>query len=162
MSTNTGPVVALLDDATSYARDGVGSLADIQPGLLVGVTGHPTADGLQAVEFHIFPARLTSVPQGQTPMSGANAGNVVTNASIESLTTGVVTLRLADRSVSILTTPATEIRRPVPASAAEVQEGTRIAVTGTPTADGALRATAVYILAPSPPQPAGEPNTGPR
>jgi hypothetical protein len=149
VETNTGPVAVQADPATVYERDGLGTLEDIQPGQLVGVTARLIDTGFQALEVRIFPAGLTSVPQGQTAMSGANAGNSMINARVEDFTNGLLTLSFGEQRFSINTSPATVVRRPEAASAAEVHEGTRIAVTGNPDPAGVLQAVAVFILAPS-------------
>jgi hypothetical protein len=145
VATNTGPVVVQLGTDTAYERDMPGTLDELQPGEFVGVTGRPTANGLEAVEVHVFPAVLNSIPQGQSAMSGANAGNTMTNAVITDFSNCVLTFQVADGPVSIATTPATEVRHPAPTSASDVQVGTRIAVVGVAGDDGVVQATGVYI-----------------
>jgi hypothetical protein len=145
VATNTGPVVVQLGPDTEYQRDMPGTVDELQPGEFVGVTGRPTENGPEAVEVHVFPTILNSIPQGQTPMSGANAGNTMTNSVITDVSDGVLTFQVADGPVSITTTPATEVRHPGPASASDVQVGTRIAVVGATGPDGVLQATGVYI-----------------
>jgi Domain of unknown function (DUF5666) len=147
VATNAGPVVVQMGPDTQYERDTFGTLGDLQPGQFVGVTGRPTGDGLEAVEIHVFPALLSSVSQGQTPMSGANAGNTMTNASIVSLDGGILTLQFADQLVTIATTPATEVRFPGPATADDVQAGRRIVAAGPTGADGVIQARGVYVTA---------------
>jgi hypothetical protein len=148
IAANTGPVTVQFDAATRYEREGRGSIQEIQPGQFVGATGRPTADGLDAVEVHVFSPLQTSVRQGQNSMSGANAGNLMTNAIVESFVDGVLTLRFADQSVSLNTSPATEFRRPEPASAADLYEEGRIVAMGTLDADGVLHASDVYVQGP--------------
>src|SRR5689334_16426895 len=41
VATQTGPVVVALAPDTSYEQDTAGTLADVQPGEVVGVTGRP-------------------------------------------------------------------------------------------------------------------------
>lgn len=146
VATATGPVTVQLDSDTRYEMDSAGSLADVQPGQVVGVTGRPEGGGLSAVEIHVFPA-LLNIRQAQTQMSGANAGNLMTNASVESLADGVLTLNLADQLISINTSPSTSVTHPVPVGAENVQEGTRIAASGPMGADGVLQARVVWIPA---------------
>ncbi len=147
VATNVGPVVVQLEPDTRYEGDTIGTVGDLQPGEFVGVTGRPIGDGLEAVEIHVFPSLLSSVPQGQTPMSGANAGNTMTNATIASLDGDTLTLQFADQMVTMATTPATQVRVPGPATADDVQTGRRIVAAGPVGADGAILARGVYVPA---------------
>jgi hypothetical protein len=146
VNTATGPAAVQLSPDTAFERDSPGNLADIVAGQFVGVTGRPVPDGLAAVEIHVFPSML-AIRQGQNPMSGANAGNLMTNAIVESLTDGVLLLNYADQHVAINTTPDTAVTRPESVPASEVREGTRVAATGTMGSDGALQAVVVWLPA---------------
>ena len=145
VATQTGPMSVRLGADTRYELDSAGTLADIEPGQVVGVTGRPEAGGLSAVEIHIFPALMT-VRQAQTPMSGANAGNLMTNARVESFVDGVLTLNLADQLIPINTSAATSVTHPVPVSADTVQEGSRIGVSGPVGPDGVLQGRVLWIF----------------
>jgi hypothetical protein len=58
------------------------TLADIKPGDKVGISSVKEADGTeQAMEIHIFPASLTSVPMRQTPWD-LSPGSLMTNAPV--------------------------------------------------------------------------------
>lgn len=144
VATNTGPTSVQLGADTRFELDSAGTLADVAPGQVVGVTGHPEGDGLSAVEIHVFPTLMT-VRQAQTPMSGANAGNLMTNARVESFADGVLTLNLADQLIPINTSAATSVTHPVPVAADTVQEGSRIGVSGPVGPDGSLQARVVWI-----------------
>jgi hypothetical protein len=146
VSTSTGPAAVRLSPGTVYEQDSPGALEDIQPGQMVGVTGRPVPEGLAAVEIHVFPT-LLNFRQGQSQMSGANAGNVMTNATVESLTDGVLLLNFADQHVAINTSADTSVTRPEPAPASAVREGARIAAGGTMGLDGTLQADVVWISA---------------
>jgi hypothetical protein len=146
VATPTGPVAVQFGPDTRFERDSTGSLADIQAGQVVGVTGRPEGDALAAVEIHVFPA-LLSIRQAQTPMSGANAGNLMTNARVESFADGVLTLNLADQLIRINTSGTTTVTHPVPVGADAVQEADRIAASGPVGPDGALQARVVWIPA---------------
>jgi len=144
VATPTGTTTVQFGPDTRFEMDSAGSLADIQPGQVVGVTGRPEGDGLAAVEIHVFPA-LLNIRQAQTPMSGANAGNVMTNARVQSFANGVLTLNLADQLVPINTSPATAVTHPVPVGVDSVQAGGRIAAGGPVGPDGVLQARTVWI-----------------
>src|SRR5262249_41376169 len=146
VGTNTGPVTVQLSPDTQYEREAPGTLQDIQPGDVVGVTGRPVADGLSAVEIHVFP-KLMTVRQGQNPMSGANAGNLMTNAEVASVADGVLTLQFAGQVGRINTSADATVTRTVPATAADVQEGVQIGASGPVGPDGDLQASSVWIRA---------------
>jgi hypothetical protein len=149
IATNTGPVVVQMTENTRYEKQGPGTLADIQPNQFVAVTGRPTENGQVALQIRIFPAAQATIPARlNSPMEGPNAGNLMNNAIVESLVNGRLTVRAAGEAISIDTTPETQVERPVPASASEVIEGSRIAATGLMDADGVLTAAVVNLLGP--------------
>ncbi|HEY7063514.1 MAG TPA: DUF5666 domain-containing protein [Chloroflexota bacterium] len=149
VGANTGPVTVQLTDNTRYEKMGPGTLADVQPNQYVAVTGRPTDNGQVALLIRVFPAAQATVPaRVNSPMEGANAGNLMTNAVVDSLANGRLTVRAAGETVSLDTAPDTQVSHPVPATASEVQEGTRIAATGAMDASGVLVAAVVNILDP--------------
>ncbi|HLH24521.1 MAG TPA: DUF5666 domain-containing protein [Chloroflexota bacterium] len=156
VAANTGPVIVQLTDNTRYEKQGPGTLADLQPNQYVAVTGRPTDDGQVALLIRVFPAAQATVPARlNSPMEGPNAGNLMNNAIIESLANGRLTVRAGGESISIDTTPDTQVVHPVPASASDVTEGSRIAATGTMDADGVLTAAVVNLLDPPGGAPVG-------
>src|SRR5438128_1782393 len=58
ISTNTGEVVVQLAEDSRIEGEGKGSLADLQPGLSVAITGQPDGSNVTAVSIRIFPAAL--------------------------------------------------------------------------------------------------------
>jgi outer membrane lipoprotein SlyB len=86
--------VALADKA-QIAAVVKASLSDIKPGLFVGVTAIPQADGsLSALEVHIFPEAMRGTGEGhyswdlrpQSTMTNANVDQVVTAVDGQTLT----------------------------------------------------------------------------
>ena len=149
VAANTGPVVVQMTETTRYEKQGPGTLTDLQPNQYVAVTGRPTENGQVALLIRVFPAAQATVPARlNSPMDGPNAGNLMNNATIESLTDGRLMLRVAGETASIQTTPDTQVMHPVAASASEVTEGSRIAATGVMDADGVLTAAVVNLLDP--------------
>ena len=149
VATNTGPVTVQLTENTRYEKMGPGTLADIQPNQYVAVTGRPTDSGQVALLIRVFPAAQSTVPaRVNSPMEGPNAGNLMTNAVVESLVDGRLTVRAAGETVSIDTALDTQVMRPVPATASEVVEGSRIAATGVMDNSGMLVAAVVNLLDP--------------
>ena len=148
VETNAGPVVVVMDDNTTYEREDRVSLADVLPGDFVGVTARLLGDRLSGVALHVFSAIQTNVRQGQSPMSGPNAGNLMTNAIVTSVGDGQITLRFGDQDVTIDTPSGIQVTRPLPGTAADVREGVRVTAAGTREGDGTLRAAAVYVRLP--------------
>jgi len=104
------------------------------------VTGKP--DGT-AISIRIFQSGVTIRP-AQIPMAGAQQGNVMTNASIESF--DGKTLVVAAGDTIRLTVPAdVEVLKPLPATFADLAVGKRITASGVASPDSNLVATAIYI-----------------
>src|SRR3954471_2207454 len=160
LSTNTVPASVLINATTTYEKEGPGTIFEIQPGQLVGVTSQPDPEGPYAVHIRIFPAALSTVRQGQSPMGGSNLGNTMTNAVVQSLTDDLLTVTFADQSYQIRTSPDSQVVSPQPATAADVQNGARVAATGTMGADNVLMASLINVLGP-PPEMAPTPTPAP-
>jgi hypothetical protein len=151
ISTNTGPVVVQMGDDTRYEKEGRGVIGDVRPNDYVAVTGRPMDGAQVALLVRVFPVVQSTVPaRANSPMTGANTGNLMTNAIVQSITDGRLTVRAAGETVSIAVNASTEVRRPEPASAAEVTEGGRIAALGIMDGEGVLQARLVNIV-PAPP-----------
>jgi hypothetical protein len=150
LSTNTGPATVMTGPTTTYEKEGPGTIFQIQPGQLVGVTSRPDPEGAYAVHIRIFPAALSTVRQGQSAMGGTNLGNTMTNATVQSFANDLLTVSAADQSYQIRTSPDTEVVAPQPATAADIQDGLRVAATGTMGADNILTATLINVLGPPP------------
>jgi hypothetical protein len=150
LSTNTGPAAVIIGPTTTYEKEGPGTIFQIQPGQLVGVTSQPTPEGAYAVHIRIFPAALSTVRQGQSAMGGSNLGNTMTNAFVQSFADDLLTVTAADQSYEIRTSPDTEVVSPQPATAADVQNGLRVAATGIMGANDVLMASMINVLGPPP------------
>jgi hypothetical protein len=148
VGANSGPVQVQTSGATVYEKEGRGSVFQIMPGQLVGVTSRPDPDGAYALQVRIVPAALSGVSRGQRPMEGPNLGNTMTNAVVESLVNDMLTLSNGSETYQIRVSTDTEVLMPVPATAADVTNGTRVAATGTRGADGTLQATMINVLGP--------------
>ncbi len=79
-ATKTGWRKVVVPDAARIQAEPKGATGDLVPGVQVGVTGKP--DGT-AVSVRLFPPGIVPKP-GQCPMNGAQAGTLMTNASIVS------------------------------------------------------------------------------
>lgn len=117
-------------------------VADLRPGLFVGVTGKP--DGT-AVSIRIFPAVL-SPRLSQSPMTGPQQGNIMTNAAIESFDGRILTVTAPGEKWQISVPADTEVLRPLPATFEDVAVGKRALTTGTLGPDDVLVAATVNLL----------------
>jgi hypothetical protein len=106
------------------------SLADIKPGMFVGVTGLPQPDGSQkAVEVHIFPEAMRGTGDGHRPWDFPPQ-STMTNASVEHVVDGVdgntLTVKYKDGEKKVVVTPDTPIVFYVAGSRSELTPGTKI------------------------------------
>src|SRR5260370_11575339 len=63
-------------------------MADIKPGMFVGTTAMPQADGsLRAVEVHIFPEAMRGTGEGHRPWD-LEPQSTMTNANVEAAVAG--------------------------------------------------------------------------
>lgn len=147
LSTNTGPMTVRTSPNTRYERQAPGTVGDLRPGMYVALTGRPADNSQTAVQIRVFPAAQATVPVvANRPMDGANAGNLMTNAVVQSVGDGQLTVSAAGEMVSASTTADTQVIRPEPAVAADFTEGRRIAATGIMQADGTLQAALVNVI----------------
>src|SRR5579859_5715457 len=89
------------------------SLADIQPGSFVGITGMPQPDGSQrAVEVHLFPEAMRGTGEGHYAWD-LQPQSTMTNGNIEQAVVGVegqtLTLRYKGGEKKIVVAPDTPI-----------------------------------------------------
>jgi hypothetical protein len=151
VNTNTGAKHVQVAEDARIEQEGKGTLADLLPGLGVGVTGKPEGSGVTAESIRIFPAALGTPRPGQFPMNGANQGNLMTNSVIESFDGSKLVLNAGGQRYEIAVPAGTEVLKPVPAAFSALAPGTRVLATGTPGADGTLRAVTVNLMG-SPPR----------
>jgi hypothetical protein len=146
ISTNTGLKDVQLAEDEHIEQEGRGTLADLQPGLSVGITGKADGSSLTALSIRIFPAAVSTPRGGQFPMSGANQGNLMTNSVIEAFDGSSLTVTAAGQQYQFAVPPTTEIFKQVPATLGDLAPGKRVLVVGTPSADGSLRASSISVL----------------
>jgi hypothetical protein len=146
VATNTGTATVELNEDAQIQGEGQGTLADLQPGLSVGITAHPEGAGITATSIRIFPAALGTPRPGQFPMTGANQGNLMTNSVITSFDGATLSVASAGQTYSFAVPAGTEVLKPVPASLDALSPGTRVLAQVLPGASGSLRATTVTIV----------------
>jgi hypothetical protein len=144
VATNTGVRKVRVADNAVILKEGIGSLSDLVAGAMVGVTGKP--DGT-AVSVRFVPPGISPKPS-QFPMTGAQAGNVMTNATIVSFDGKVLTVDLAGEKAMLTIPPETQIIKPQPSTFAEITPGVRVIAAGAPDGD-VLAAQSVTISTPA-------------
>ena len=106
------------------------SMADIKPGMFVGATSLPQADGtLRAVEVHIFPEAMRGTGEGHRPWD-LEPNSTMTNANVEAAVAGVngqtLTMKYKDGEKTLVVTPETVVVTYAPGDKAELKPGTGI------------------------------------
>ncbi|HEY1943181.1 MAG TPA: hypothetical protein VGH40_13760 [Roseiarcus sp.] len=125
------------------------SLADVKPGLFVGVAAVPGKDGaLNAMEVHIFPEAMRGVGEGFRPFDLA-PGSTMTNGAIEARVDGVagpkltVTYRGGQQAIDI--PPSTPIVGLTLGARSDLKPGAAIVARGAKSADGTYEAGYVLV-----------------
>ena len=124
------------------------SLADIRPGVFVGVGAMPQPDGSQrAIRVVIFPESMRGLGEGHRPWD--RPGTTMTNATVETAVTDVdgqvLTVRYTGGEKKIVVRPDALVTTYVAADAADLKPGARVTVTGAPGAGGELEARRIVI-----------------
>jgi hypothetical protein len=131
VKTREGPVVKVtLADKPLFVAMVKSNMADIKPGMFVGATAMPGADGsLKAVEVHIFPEAMRGTGEGHRPWD-LKPQATMTNANVETAVAGVngqkLALKYKDGEKTLLVTPETVVVSYAPGDASEVKAGTGI------------------------------------
>jgi hypothetical protein len=108
------------------------TLADVKPGLFIGVAGLPMADGSQkALEVTILPEALRNVVQGFGPWD-LQPQSTMTNANVEATVASsdgqVLTLKYKDGEKKIIVPPGIPIVAFAPGEAGDLKAGAKIFV----------------------------------
>jgi hypothetical protein len=125
-------------------------LADIKPGLYIGVAALPMPDGSQkALEVHIFPEALRGLAEGfrpwdlqpQSTMTNANVA-----AQVASTDGHVLTLKYKDGEKKIVVPEGVPIVAFAPGDASDLKPGTKIFVGGAKKLpDGTLETSRINV-----------------
>ena len=145
LTTNTGVRKVRVADNAVILKYGIGTLSDLVAGSMVGVTGKP--DGT-AVSIQFFPPGISPKPS-QFPMTGAQAGNIMTNASIVSFDGTTLTVDLGGEKATLTVPPDTRIVKPQPSTFAEIKPGLRVFAVGAPDGDVLVAQTVTITTPPS-------------
>jgi hypothetical protein len=140
--------VALADKA-QIAAVVKASLTDIKPGLFVGVTAMPQADGsLSALEVHIFPEAMRGTGEGHYSWD-LRPKSTMTNANVDQVVTAVdgqtLTLKFKDGEKRIFIPADTPIVAYVPGDNNDLKLGARVFIAAVKQPDGTLQGRAWRI-----------------
>jgi len=141
--------VKLTDDAKVLTVDRK-SLADVKPGVFVGITAMPQPDGTQkAVEIHIFPEAMRGTGEGHRPWD-LMPNSTMTNANIDSEVTSdngkELVLKYKDGEKKFIVPVNIEVVMFAPAAVSDLKAGEKIfIVAGKKLADGSVEAARVVV-----------------
>ena len=141
--------VALTDKPLFVAMAKV-SMADIKPGMFVGTTALPQADGsLRAVEVHIFPEAMRGTGEGHRPWD-LKPQATMTNANVATTVSGKdgqnLLVKYKDGEKKVVVPADTIIAKYAPGSAADLKVGAKVFVAGAKKeADGSLTAPNIAV-----------------
>src|SRR5215470_14873184 len=106
-------VTAVMPDNVRLTATVKASLEDVKPGVYVGVSAMPQADGSQkAIAIHIFRESQRGTGEGFGPWD-LQPGSTMTNATVDSTVAGVdgqvITVKYKDGEKKVIVTPQTII-----------------------------------------------------
>lgn len=141
--------VKLADDIKVLALDRK-SMADVKPGVFVGITALPQPDGTQkAVEIHIFPEALRGTGEGHRPWD-LMPNSTMTNANIETAVAKSdgqeLVLKYKDGEKKFIVPANIEVVMFDPATVAALKPGEKIfVVAGRKQPDGTILAPSIVV-----------------
>jgi Cu/Ag efflux protein CusF len=138
-----------LDSKTAVFTNQPSSLSAIKTGDYVASAAIKGADGkLRSKELRIFPEALRGIGEGQRPMGSPDT--LMTNASVSEVVAApegqVVKVKYQNGTAELIVGPEVPITAVVASDASTLKTGTRVFVTATKAADGALSATRIVAI----------------
>lgn len=125
------------------------SLEDLHDNSYIGVAAVPEgADGLVAVEVHIFPKSMRGAGAGHRPFDlgpGSSMTNGALTARVESVNGPTVTVSYPDGAKAIRIDKSTKIVAFAPGDRSELKAGAQIIARGTKGEDGVIDAGTVLV-----------------
>ena len=140
--------VRLAENAAVYAAVKA-SLADIKPGVFIGVGATPQADGSQrAIQITIFAESLRGTGEGHRPWDRPNS--TMTNATVDTMVAGVngqeITIKYKGGEKKIIVGPEAVIRAYVEGSRDEFKPGANVSIFNAMRApDGVFEAARITV-----------------
>ena len=141
-----GPVQVALPEAVSVAGTKAFSLADVKPGMVLGVTTVKRADGATvAIDVRPIPATASL---GLSPFDLA-PGATMTNAALEGQAVSAdgseLVLNYKSGTVKVLVPPGTPMSQAVPGNRADIKAGETIFISALVGDDNKLTAARVQV-----------------
>ncbi|MGO4871454.1 MAG: hypothetical protein ACLPGW_12720 [Roseiarcus sp.] len=138
-----------LTPETSVTRVVAAALADVKPGLYIGVAALPGAAGVQnALEVHIFPEAMRGVGEGFRPFDLA-PGSTMTNGAVEARVDSVdgakLTVAYKGGEQTIVIDKSAPIVAFAPGARDDLKVGAAIVTRAVKAADGAYEATRILV-----------------
>jgi hypothetical protein len=138
-----------LQPTTSVTLVVPATLADVKPGLFIGVAAMPGEGGVQnALEVHIFPESMRGVGEGFRPFDLA-PGSTMTNGAVEARIDGVdgpkLTVTYKGGQQTIVIDKSTPIVALAPGARGDLKAGAAIFARAVKAADGAYEATRILV-----------------
>ena len=138
-----------LTPSTSVTLVVPAALADVKPGLFIGVAALPGAEGVQnALEVHIFPEAMRGTGEGFRPFDLA-PGSTMTNGAVEARIDRVegpqLTVTYKGGQQTIVIDKSTPIVAFAPGARADLKPGAAIVARAAKAADGAYEATRILV-----------------
>jgi hypothetical protein len=138
-----------LQPTTSVTLVVPATLADVKPGLFIGVAAMPGEGGVQnALEAHIFPESMRGVGEGFRPFDLA-PGSTMTNGDVEARVDSVdgpkLTVTYGGGQQTIVVGKSTPIVALTPGARDDLKAGAAIIARGVKAADGAYEATRILV-----------------
>ena len=134
--------LTLADDVKVLALDRK-TMADVKPGVFVGITAMPQPDGTQkAVEIHIFPEAMRGLQEGHRPWD-LMPNSTMTNANIETAVASAdgqeLVLKYKDGEKKFIVPANVEVVVFAPAAVGDLKPGEKIFIAaGKKLADGSV------------------------
>jgi hypothetical protein len=146
-SAGSEKTVRIASTATVFALVKA-TLADVKPGVFVGVGATPQPDDSQrAIRVVIFPESMRGLGEGHRPWD--RPGTTMTNATVDTAVTSVdgrlVTVKYKGGEKKIAIGPETLIATYVGADRAELKKGASVTVNGVISANGEIEARRIVI-----------------
>ena len=124
------------------------SMADVKPGVFVGVGATPQADdSQQAIRVMIFPESMRGLGEGHRPWDkpGTTMTNATVDTSIASVNGQVAMVKYKGGEKKIIIRPDAQIVTYVVAGKNEVKPGANVTISGTATAGGVIEASRIVV-----------------
>jgi hypothetical protein len=136
----------LLPETLAVSGTKAFTLADLKPGMTLGVTTVKRADGqLVAIDVRPIPAtaRIGLSPFDLQPDSTMT--NAILEAQVVSMSGAELTLDINDGTLKVLVPPGTPMSQSIPGNRADVKPGETVFIAARPGPDGKLTAARIQV-----------------